>query len=271
MKAKAVLDVVIVFSLTLFLVALVGISPIGEWERQALNRFFIEYAVMIAVPLIILLVSRRNLAAYGLSLHNPRYHLNIAATAFVPVVFGIFPAAFVDYTTFTGGLIMAVVQIAVLFAVGWLLRRKPTMNESGVLVGAILLIGRSNLTQQTAPLGNAISAFIFYIFFLGLGEELLFRGYIQSRLNAAFGRPFQFFGVNWGWGIVIMALLFGLMHVLNLGSLAIGNWQLEPWWGLWTFFGGLVLGFVREKTGSIAASTILHGLPDAIYHAFMGT
>jgi len=144
------------------------------------------------------------------------------------------------------------------------------MNESGLLVGAIFLISRFNLTQQ-ATLGNSISAFVFYLFFLGFGEELLFRGYIQSRLNAAWGRPFQFFGVNWGWGIVIMALLFGLMHFLNIGSLVLGNWQLEPWWGFWTFFGGLVLGLVREKTGSIAASTILHGLPDAMYHAFLGT
>ena len=207
MKAKAVIDVVIVFSLTLLLIALVGLSPIGEWERQALNNFFIEYTVMIAVPLLILLVTRRDLAAYGLSLHNPRYHLNIAATAFVPVVFGILPAAFVDYKSFFGSLIMAIVQIAVLFAVGWLLRRKPTMNESGLMVGAILLIGRLNLTQQ-ATVGNAISAFVFYFFFLGFGEELLFRGYIQSRLNAAWGRPYQFFGVNWGWGIVIMSLLF---------------------------------------------------------------
>jgi len=84
MKAKAVVEVVVVFSLTLCLIALVGLSPIGEWERQAMNNFFIEYAVMIAVPLLILLVTRRDLAAYGLSLHNPRYHLNIAATAFVP-------------------------------------------------------------------------------------------------------------------------------------------------------------------------------------------
>ena len=42
MKAKAVIDVVIVFNLTLLLIALVGISPIGEWERQALKRFFIK-------------------------------------------------------------------------------------------------------------------------------------------------------------------------------------------------------------------------------------
>jgi uncharacterized protein len=269
MKAKAVIEVVLVFSLTLLLIALVGLSPIGEWERQVTNHFFIEYAVMIAVPLVILLVTRRNLAAYGLSLHNFRYHLGVAGTAFVPVVIGILPAAFVDYKSWSGALIIAGVQIAVLFAVAWLLRRKPAMNESGLLVGAILLIGRLNLTQQ-ATVGNAISAFIFYFFFLGFGEELLFRGYIQSRLNAAWGRPFQFFGVSWGWGVVIMSLLFGLMHWINLGSLAMGNWQLEPWWGFWTIFAGLVLGFVREKTGSIAASTILHGLPDALYHAYLG-
>ena len=227
MKAKAVIEVVIVFGLPLFLVALVGISSIGKWERQVTDRFFIEYAVMIAVPLLILLVTRRNLAAYGLSLRNPRYHLNIAATSFVPMALGLLPAGSIDHTTWFGSLVMAGVQIVVLFAVGWLLRRKPTMNESGALVGAILLINRLNLTQQ-ATVGNAISAFIFYIFFLGFGEELLFRGYIQSRLNAAWGRPFQFFEVNWGWGIVIMSLLFGLMHFINLGSLTIGDWQLEP-------------------------------------------
>jgi hypothetical protein len=55
------------------------------------------------------------------------------------VVIGIFPAAVVDNTTLSGSLILEAVQIAVLFAIGWLLRRKPTMNESGMLVGAILL------------------------------------------------------------------------------------------------------------------------------------
>jgi membrane protease YdiL (CAAX protease family) len=31
-----------------------------------------------------------------------------------------------------------------------------------------------------------------------------------------------------------------------------------------------VFGFVREKTGSLLASTILHGLPQALASAFMG-
>jgi membrane protease YdiL (CAAX protease family) len=276
MKAKAALEVVVVFSLTLFLVALVALSPIGEWERQVANRFlqvtnrlFIEYVVMIAVPLLILIVTRRNLASYGLSLRDFRYHLGIAATAFVPVAIASVPLAFVKSKQWDGALIMAGVKIAALFALGWLLKRKPTRNESGVLVGAALLVTGSNLAQQ-ATLGKAISAFVFYVFFLGLGEELLFRGYIQSRLNAAFGKPFRFFGVNWGWGIIITSVLFGCMHILNIGGLIRGDWQPEWWWGLWTFFGGLVSGFVREKTGSIVAPAILHGLPQAIASAFLG-
>lgn len=273
MKAKAVLEVVVVFCLTLFLMALIGLSPLGEWEQQVLGYFYIEYAVMIALPLLILVVTRRNLAAYGITARPLRYHLNIALTCFVPVALSFIPAAFIDHKTWIGALIMAVVQIALLYALGWLLKRKPSRNESGVLVGGIAMLAFSNLAQAPAAAtgaATAVSAFIFYIFFVGLGEELLFRGYIQSRLNAAWGRTYKFFGVAWGWGALIASLLFGLMHVINLGSLITGNWQVEPWWGLWTFFGGLALSLVREKTGSIAASTVLHGLPQAIFAAFGG-
>jgi membrane protease YdiL (CAAX protease family) len=269
MKAKAVIEVVIVFSLTLFLVALAGLSPFGEWVRQVSKRAFFEYAVMIAIPLIILVVTRRDLASYGISLRNFRYHLDIGLTAFVPVAFASIPFMFVDETRWDGALILAGVEIAVLFALGWMLKRKPTRNESGIVVGAILLTTYSSITQK-ATVGNGISALLFYVFFLGLGEELLFRGYIQSRLNEAFGRPFQFFGVHWGWGVVITSVLFGLMHILNIGTLVTGDWQLTPWWGLWTFFAGFIGGFVREKTGSIVAPTLLHGLPQGIAYAFLG-
>lgn len=269
MKAKAVIEVVVVFSLTLFLMLLVGRSPVGEWGRQVSNRTFIEYAVMIAFPLLILVVARRNLASYGLSLRNLQYHLGIAAAAFVPVAIASVPFAFINDRQWSGALIMVGVEIAVLFALGWVLKRKPTQSESGILVGAVLLTTYSSVAGK-ATIGNAISALLFYVFFLGLGEELLFRGYIQSRLNAAWGRPFQFYGVKWGWGIIITSVLFGFMHVLNIYSLIMGDWHLEPWWGLWTFFAGLVNGFVREKTGSIVAPTILHGLPQGIASAFLG-
>lgn len=269
MKAKAIFEVVIVFSFTLFLVALAGLSPGGKWVRMATNRAFFEYAVMVAVPLFILVITRRNLASYGISLQNLRYHLDIAGAAFVPFAIAIAFAGLVNYTLWRGALIMAGLQIALLFALGRLLKRKATRNESGIVVSAIMLTTYSSIAGK-ATIGNAISALLFYVLFLGLGEEFLFRGYIQSRLNDAFGKPFQFYGVNWGWGIIITSLLFGLMHLLNIGSLAIGNWQLTPWWGFWTFFAGLTNGFVREKTGAIVAPTILHGLPQGIAYAILG-
>lgn len=70
---------------------------------------------------------------------------------------------------------------------------------------------------------------------------------------------------------MITSLLFGVMHVINLASVIAGNWQPEFWWGFWTFFGGWAFSFVREKTGSIAAPTILHGLPQALVSVLPGS
>lgn len=64
------------------------------------------------------------------------------------------------------------------------------------------------------------------------------------------------------------ALVFGLSHT---GLFNPSLWRGGPvWpWGLWTFFGGLVYAYVREKTGSVWAGAIAHGLPQAIATAFM--
>ena len=215
-----------------------------------------------------MVATRRNLQLYGISLGNLRYHLDIAATAIVPVAIASIPFSFVDYRKWSGAVIMVAVEVALLFVICWLLKRKPTRNENGLMVAGLFLTNSLSISEKTV-LGNAVSALLFYVFFLGLGEELLFRGYIQSRLNAAWGKPFQFCGVNWGWGMILTSILFGFMHVLNIYSLIIGNWHLEWWWGLWTFFAGMVNGYVREKTGSIVASTILHGLPQGLAYAFL--
>ena len=52
MKAKAVIEVVVVFALAWSILALVGLSPLGAWERQITGRdFFIEYiAILHGLP-----------------------------------------------------------------------------------------------------------------------------------------------------------------------------------------------------------------------------
>jgi membrane protease YdiL (CAAX protease family) len=120
-------------------------------------------------------------------------------------------------------------------------------------------------------LPKMVPGFVFFLLFVGLGEELLFRGYTQSRLNEAFGRPYRFFGIEWGWGAVFASVLFGLMHLFS-GSFNpfLGQAQLAPRWALWTFFAGLTDALIREKTGSIIASSVLHGLPRALAYAVLG-
>ncbi len=268
-RLKAVVEVAAVFCLTLLLVALVSLSPAGRWERLAVGRPFFEYAVMIAVPVLLLAIGRRGFYPYGLSLRHLPFHLDMAASAFIPVALAGAAVAIVDHRSWSGALVLAAAKTAALFALGLMLRRKPARGEDGLLAGALFVAAFSNFAVKLS-LSDAAASFLFYVFFLGLGEELLFRGYIQSRLNEAFGRPWRFFGVRWGGGAIIAFAFFGLMHVLNLGGLSSGNWMPAWWWGFWTFFGGLVFAFVREKTGSIAAPALLHGLPQAIAAAFLG-
>jgi membrane protease YdiL (CAAX protease family) len=77
-------------------------------------------------------------------------------------------------------------------------------------------------TGQSLPTVTPIYATVLWcLLFTGLAiwkfqsEEILYRGYIQSRLNQAFDTPWRFLGVDWSWGIVITSFLFGLSHILN--------------------------------------------------------
>lgn len=95
-------------------------------------------------------------------------------------------------------------------------------------------------------------------------EEILYRGYIQSTVNREFGRPWQIMGVRFGPGLIIASLIFAVSHVINPLNPLAGQFGLAWWWGLWTFFSGLFLGLVREKTGSLLSVAIAHGLPNAV-------
>lgn len=68
------------------------------------------------------------------------------------------------------------------------------------------------------------------------------------------------------------ALIFGLTHT-GLFAMLFGQIQASEltWaWGLWTFFGSFTSSYVREKSGSIVAPALLHGLPQAVAVAMLG-
>jgi uncharacterized protein len=265
-RLVAVLDVLAVFLATFLLIWAARLLPIDSTVRN-----FVNYTIMIGFPLLILGIRRRDPERCGLYFGQMRVQLNLAGSVLILALIEgaiagwllpmMIPNAIIRWE---GAIILSIVGIGFFFWAAWILRSKPTLAAAPAL---LLLLP---LAQARASLLLPLVSFVFYLCFLGPGEEWLFRGYIQSRLNEAFGRTFCFWGVRFGWGLFISALMFGCMHVLNGFNPFTGARDFMPWWGVWTVFGGLWKGYLREKAGSIIPGAILHGLPQAIASLMFG-
>ena len=273
-RSRAVFEVILVFLLTFLSLWVFQLTPIAEWQMSFLHRDFLWYTVMILIPLLILFYTRKSFGSYAITFQNLRYHFGVVFTCLAVVMplsalgFGfLLPKLQISYVDWDGALILSVIEICSLFLIAYLMKSKQTFSNlpsSNITLFLFLLVAAFSLAVFTTPYTERISGFVFFLFFVGFGEEIMFRGYIQSRLNEAFGRSYQFFGVNLGWGLVIASLMFGFMHVINPYN------PFHWWWGFWTFFGGLVYGFIREKTGSVVAPAIIHGTPQALLILFLG-
>ncbi len=104
-----------------------------------------------------------------------------------------------------------------------------------------------------------VSTLVFQVVGAGLGEEILHRGYIQSRANAAFGRPYNALGIRFGLGLVLASLAFALVHLLNPFFPFQGSYGLDWTAALIALNAGTFHGFLREKFGSVLAPAIVHG------------
>lgn len=111
---------------------------------------------------------------------------------------------------------------------------------------------------------------IFQFFLSGLGEEIVYRGYIQSRLNRAFGRPLEVGGIRFGTGLFITAFLFGFSHSLSGFNPFVSSFRIDLFYGLVTGIWGLLYGLLREKTGSVFGAGILYG-HEAVIENFVVT
>lgn len=260
---RAVGDVLLVFGITLLAVGLVARSPLSRWELACFYRPFAEYFLLGLIPLVIMLRSRLGPSPWGLSLRTCRQQVNVAKTCLLPFALG---HALTMVTVRAGTLqflVETIIAVVVTLVCVALLRNRPP------LVIPVLLFLASWGPSHTTP-GRALSALLFYTLFLGPGEELLFRGFIQSRLNQAFLRRYVLLGIPLSGGLLIAALLFAVFHVLNLPRLYAGSFEPLWWKGIPTFAWGLFFGYVREKTGGLIAPAILHGVPQGLAWAFLG-
>jgi len=277
-RLLAIVEVLLVFAVTQALVVVWRSTGIPQWEKQTLGWSYTGMLFWIGIPALVIWVTRRNWTDYGVSLVHWPTNLDIGIKAFlvalIPMVFGLGGATQLglDANQVSGGLFVAVMEVIGLALMVWILnRQKPVKSGRRNVISILLLLLLPILVALAMGRLSVVivSTVIWQFVFSGFGEEFAYRGYFQSRLNQAFGRPMRLFGIQFGAGLIIASLLFGLWHAFNTYDPAIGFSSFAWGWALWTFVAGLFFGVIREKTGTLVAPGVAHGLPDAVGEALM--
>lgn len=152
------------------------------------------------------------------------------------------------------------------FSVKWSLLTLLLFFGISLFVNSVgLCLGFSTLSIRTFNPYTTIKDLVWYLVMVAFAEELFFRGYIQSRLNKVFRREFSsIFGYKFKWhmGTLIAGFFyFGLSHVFVYMNPFVGSFKMSLATiaiALLAGFFGVIVGIIREKTGSIIVATSLH-------------
>lgn len=277
-RFAAIAEVVLAFGLVhVGWQALRYFTVFGKWLA---HTNLILGLTMVAFTFTVMLLSRRSFAAYGLGTERRSYHLNlglvcaltlIAVEAMALVVMSGHidtrwppaPHAAHKFLRFVGLATAALPAHIIVLLLVWkkraFIKRIPTLVTIPAIFALLCVLPLvAAYFHRPSMWVTALSLF----FASGFGEEIFFRGYIQSRVDQAFGCPFRLLGLEFGPGLLVSSLLFGLVHVLNTVDYFHGRFVFGWWFGVSTFFGGLFFGCMRAKTGSVLPGAIVHGTLD---------
>jgi membrane protease YdiL (CAAX protease family) len=153
------------------------------------------------------------------------------------------------------GISVASVGVASRFRPGWL---KPSIVAGLMALAVPALFFILGVRKKLDAEGWA-----FLLIMPGLAEELVFRGVYQSLLNRAFGKSWRLANAEFGWALIVTAILFagfnGLVVVDDqLHSHLVLHAAIAP------FLMSLVSGWIRERTNSVWPSVFGHNLSNIV-------
>lgn len=90
----------------------------------------------------------------------------------------------------------------------------------------------------------------------GLNEELIYRGFLLGFMNKIFDKNFRLFGIYFGWGAVLTAVVFGLLHGFRLTDSY--QVQIDVFPISYSALYGFIFALIRERSGSLVFPVIAH-------------
>jgi membrane protease YdiL (CAAX protease family) len=154
-------------------------------------------------------------------------------------------------------------------AYGFNLKQKqPTFTHVrmlglGVIFGLIMSLKYISPILQGAPLdipqpvttANVLGNLAFQWIVVGLSEETMFRGLIQTYLMNNLEGNVRLLGHDLHVGTVIGAIVWGAFHFINALVMPMGS---VVFYVVLTTFAGLLMGYAYQETGSLLTTIIVH-------------
>ena len=156
---------------------------------------------------------------------------------------------------------MVVLPILVLFALGYGWRAQGidwNWRAWWIALPILLATAAYGMYLHWTKLPEFGSNTVEYFFAAGLPEEVLFRAFLLTRLEAWLRNP--------SWALFAASVIFGLTHLpINYLVFTDHNWN-EAWITLLTFQMGVgaALAFAYQRTRNVLPLAVLHALFDAL-------
>lgn len=145
---------------------------------------------------------------------------------------------------------MPFIQLLSMVVVGFFVSSIMKLNLTELLSGYYASIAESAIGQAT--LLEKVIVAVCMIGFVGVGEEIFFRGMLQKATVLKFGKNI---------GITITAIIFTLLHGFYMFELPIAIISATSLFAI-----SIIFGLLRDKTDSLIPSIVAHGVGNAIIY-----
>ncbi|MBN1215128.1 MAG: CPBP family intramembrane metalloprotease [Candidatus Lokiarchaeota archaeon] len=107
-----------------------------------------------------------------------------------------------------------------------------------------------------------LNACIVYFIMVPLGEELFFRGFIQSLFMDIFPQKIMILFLSFSIGTIITAVIFWIFHTINITIKSLKN-VIQTIFSV--FIPAFILGFIYQLSQNVFNTIIIHSLSIGLY------